>query len=104
MPLFHDLRDSAHYSQLFQCTKYFRTVQLYCQIVPHLSNNLLDTNPKFSDFGPLLVYSSHYLGAVDNYNKEKVIATNKITPATGVTKTNEVPPLKLFVYFRGNIY
>ena len=42
---------------------------------------------------------SHYLEAVDNYNKEKVITTNQITPTAGINETAKMPLLKLFLYF-----
>ena len=44
------------------------------------------------------------LEAVDNYNKEKMITTNKIAPTTGINETVKMPPLKLFLYFRDNVY
>ena len=43
--------------------------------------------------GQLWFIPSYYLGVVVNYNKEKVIATNKITnkftPTTGITETTK---------------
>ena len=56
--------------------------------------------------GNLWFIPSHYLEAVDNYNKEKVVTTNKITPTTGINETAKMPPLKLFLYFiiRDNVY
>ena len=44
---------------------------------------LLDTNPKVAHFGLPVFIPSHCLEVVNNYNKEKVIATNKVTPTTG---------------------
>ena len=46
---------------------------------------------------------SHYLEAVNNYSKEKVITTNNITPTTGINETAKMP--KGFLYFsvRDNI-
>ena len=35
---------------------------------------------------------------MDNYNKEKVITTNKVTPI-GINGTAKMPLLKLFLYF-----
>ena len=52
-----------------------------------MKNVLLERNPKVTDFGPLVVYSFHLLECMDNYNKEKVITTNKITPNTGINET-----------------
>ena len=49
--------------------------------------------------GNLWFIPAHYLEAVDNYNKDKVIAANKITPTTGINETAEIPLLKLFLYF-----
>ena len=48
---------------------------------------MLERKPKVTDFGPLVVYSFHLLECMDNYNKEKVITTNKITPNTGINET-----------------
>ena len=45
---------------------------------------------------------SHYLGVVDNYNKEMVIATNKVTRTNGITETIKIPLLKLL--YTCNIY
>ena len=42
---------------------------------------------------------SHNLEAVDTYNKQKLITTNKITPATGINETAKIPQLKLSLYF-----
>ena len=36
---------------------------------------------------------------MDNYNKEKVITTNKITPTTSIKETAKMPLRKLFLYF-----
>ena len=49
---------------------------------------------------------SHYLAAADNYNEEKVITTNKITPTIGINDTAKMLLLKLFLYFstRDNVY
>ena len=47
--------------------------------------------------GNLWFIPSHYLEAVDNYNKEKVITTNKITPTTGINETAKMSLLKLFL-------
>ena len=54
--------------------------------------------------GHLWFIPSHHLEIVDNYNKEKVITTNKITPTTGINETAKMPLLKLFLYFRDNVY
>ena len=54
---------------------------------------------KLQTLGNLWFIPSHYLEAVDNYNKEKVITTNKITPTTGINKNAKMPQLKLFLYF-----
>ena len=43
---------------------------------------------------------SHYLGFVDNYNKEKVICTNKNTPTTIITKTTKTITTKIFLLFQ----
>ena len=43
---------------------------------------------------------SHYLGFVDNYNKEKVICTNKNTPTTIITKTTKTTTTKIFLLFQ----
>ena len=42
---------------------------------------------KLQTLGHLWFVPSHYSKFVDNYNKENVIATNKITPTTGLTET-----------------
>ena len=47
--------------------------------------------------GNLWFIPSHYLEAVDNYNKEKVITTNKIPCTTGINETAKMPLLKLFL-------
>ena len=52
--------------------------------------------------GNLWFIPSHYLEAVDNYNKEKVITTNKITPTTSINETAKMPLIKLFLYFTGD--
>ena len=62
-----------------------------------MKNILLDQ--KFKTLGNLWFISSHYLEAVNNYNKEKVITTNKITPTTSINETAKMPLLKLFLYF-----
>ena len=54
---------------------------------------------KFKTLGNLWFIPSHYLEAVDNYNKEKVITTNKITPTTSINETAKMPLIKLFLYF-----
>ena len=56
--------------------------------------------------GNLWFIPSHYLEAVDNYNKEKVVTTNKITPTTGINETAKMPQLKLFLSFiiRDKVY
>ena len=54
---------------------------------------------KLQALGNLWFIPSHYLEPVDNYNREKVITTNKITPTTGINETAEMPLLKLFLYF-----
>ena len=43
---------------------------------------------------------------MDNYNKEKVITGNKITPTTGINEAAKMSLLKLFFYFsiRDNVY
>ena len=43
---------------------------------------------------------SHYLGFVDNYNKEKVICANKNTPTTIITKTTKTTTTKIFLLFQ----
>ena len=66
-----------------------------------MKNILLDKNRKVTYFGQLYSWfiPSHYLGAVDDYNKEKVMTTNKITLTTGINETAKIPPLKHFLYF-----
>ena len=61
---------------------------------------------KLQTLGNLRFIPSHYLEAVDNYHKEKLITTNKSTPATGINETSKMPLLKLFLYFsfRDNVY
>ena len=39
--------------------------------------------------GYLQFIPSHYLEVMDNYNKEKVIVTIKISPTTGITETTK---------------
>ena len=63
-----------------------------------MKNILLDKKPKVADFEQLVFYSSHHLEAVDNYNNEKLITTNKITPTTGINETVIMPLLKLHMY------
>ena len=46
---------------------------------------------------------SHYLEAVDNYSKEKVITTNNITPTTGINETAKMPQRFLYFSVRDNI-
>ena len=53
---------------------------------------------KLQTLGNLWFIPSHYLEAVDNYNKEKVITTNKITPISSINETAKMPLLKLFLY------
>ena len=60
---------------------------------------MLDKNPKVADFGQRVVYSFALFRGCDNYNKEKVITINKITPTTGINETAKMPLLKLFLYF-----
>ena len=57
---------------------------------------------KLQTLGNLCYISSHSLEAVDNYKKEKVITTNKVTPNTGINKTAKTSPL--FQYQRQYIY
>ena len=57
------------------------------------------SDKKFKTLENLWCIPSHYLEAVDNYNKEKVITTNKITPTTSINETAKMPLLKLFLYF-----
>ena len=52
----------------------------------------------------LFFIPSHQLEPVDNYNKEKLIPTNKITPTTGINETVIVPLLKLYMYIYIYIY
>ena len=99
----HDLRDNAHYSQLLQCTKYINSLTLTVLIVLSFENILLIQILKLQTLGCLWFIHSHYLEPVDNYNKEKVITTTKITPTTGINETARAPLLKLFLYFRGNV-
>ena len=49
---------------------------------------------KLQTLGHFWFIPSHHLKAVDNYKKEKVIITNKITPATGINETTKMKPLK----------
>ena len=49
--------------------------------------------------GNLWFIPSHHLEAEDNYNKEKIITTNKITATTGINETAKMPLLKIFLYF-----
>ena len=46
---------------------------------------------------------SHYLEAVNNYSKEKVITTNNITPTTGINETAKIPQRFLYFSVRDNI-
>ena len=46
---------------------------------------------KLQTFGHLWFIPSHQLEVVDNYNKEKVITTNKITSTTGINETAKMP-------------
>ena len=57
------------------------------------------SDKKFKTLENLWCIPSHYLEAVDNYNKEKVITTNKITPTTSINETAKMPLIKLFLYF-----
>ena len=43
---------------------------------------------------------------MDNNNKEKVITTNKINPATGINETAKMSLLKHFIFLsiRDNVY
>ena len=61
---------------------------------------------KWQTFGNLQFIPFHYLKVVDNYNKEKVITTNKISLTTGINETAKMGLLKLLLYFsiRENIY
>ena len=67
---------------------------------------MLDKKPKVADIEQLVFYTSHHLEAVDNYNTQKLITTNKITPTTGINETAKMPLLKLFPYFniRDNLH
>ena len=87
--------------------------QIYQQFNPKSTNNLYTwktscwiRNLKLQTLSNLYFIPSHRLEAVDNYNKEKLITTNKITPTTGINETVKMPLLKLFLYFsiRDNLY
>ena len=98
----------GYYSQLLQCTKCINSLTVTLLIV---LKNTSKTScwikiPKLQTLGNLLFIPSHYLEAVDNYNEEKVITTNKITHTTAINETAKMPLLKLFLYFsfRNNVY
>ena len=80
--------------------------QIYQQFNCKSTNNLYTwktscwiKNLKLHTLSNLYFIPSHHLEAVDNYNKEKLITTNKISPTTGINETAEMPLLKLFLYF-----
>ena len=100
----NDLRDWAHYSQLLQCiSKYFKTGVTLLSDSPYAwATSFWILILKLKTLGYLWFIASYYLGVVDNYNKEKVIATNRITPTTRITKTIKISLLKLFLYFKDN--
>ena len=52
---------------------------------------LLDRDPKVADLGNLWFIPSHHVEAGNNYNKEKIITTNKIAPTTGINETAKMP-------------
>ena len=52
-----------------------------------------------ADFSPIVVYPSHYLEVVDNFNKEKVVAANKITRITFIIETTKITNSKIFPLF-----
>ena len=54
-----------------------------------MKNLFLDTNSEVPVLGQLWFIPSHHLKAADNYNKEEVITTNKITPTTGINGINK---------------
>ena len=55
---------------------------------------------KLQTLGNLWSIPSHYLDDADNYNKEKVINTKKISPTTSINETTT----KNFLYFRDNVF
>ena len=94
----HDLKGQVHYSQLLQCTKYINSLTVTLLIAFSLEKHLVGQK-SLQTLGIVWFIPSHYLEAVDNYNKEKVIITNKITPTTGINEAAKMPLLKLFLYF-----
>ena len=80
--------------------------QIYQQFNCKSTNNLYTwktscwiKNLKLQTLSNLRFIPSHNLEAVDTYNKQKLITTNKITPATGINETAKIPQLKLSLYF-----
>ena len=66
---------------------------------------LLDTNPKVAHFGLPVFIPSHCLEVVNNYNKEKVIATNKVTPTTGDnSETMFIKRMNIYIYIITHMY
>ena len=61
---------------------------------------------KLQTLGNLWLIPSHYLEAVDNCDKEKLIITDKITPTTGINKTATMLLLNISFYYsiRDNVY
>ena len=52
---------------------------------------------KLQTLGNLWFIPVHYLEAGDNYNKEKVITTNKISPTTGVNETTYIIYIHIYI-------
>ena len=64
------------------------------------SLTLLSDSPyalKLQNLGHLWFIPSYYLEVVDNYNKEKVIFTNRIAPTTVIIETTKMSLLKLLL-------
>ena len=80
--------------------------QIYKQFNSNSTNSLYSYKKscwikilKLQTLGNLRFILSHYLEVVDNYNKEKLTTTNKITPTSSIYETAKMPLLKLFLYF-----